>query len=260
VSAAATNACVRVTYCITEELDASAIRSAVDQLSDEERSRCSRLLHEWDRRDFAVAHALLRQSLSACGTLPPHEWTFTAAAYGKPLLTRDQQERERLSFNLAHTRGLVACCVARDVDVGIDVEAIGRSIDIEGIAERFFSPIETADLARCPQPLRATRFTELWTLKEAYIKARGDGLSYPLDRFAFRLGESGSLAFASDIGADSSPWSFALFTPTETHRMALAVNRRLMSVSDIELRAVATGDAQELVSCVRAFVVAGDLR
>src|SRR5262249_11232897 len=119
---------IRVTHCVTEELDAKAVREATKTLSEEEQRRCARLRHERDRRDFAVAHALLRHSLSACGTLTPHEWTFVAALDGKPSLTPDLVDREHLSFNLAHTNGLVACCVACDADVGIDVEAIVPSI------------------------------------------------------------------------------------------------------------------------------------
>jgi 4'-phosphopantetheinyl transferase len=215
---------IRVEYCITESLDGQALRDAMQQLSDDERIRCDRLVREHDRRDFAFAHALLRQSLSSCGTLPPHAWTFTAGLHGKPSLTDDLAARERLTFNLAHTNGLVACCVARDADVGIDVEAIVPSVDIHGIAARFFSSPEAAQLERCAESLRPVRFTELWTLKEAYIKARGDGLLYALDRFTFDFEESSRLRFDDATDTSPSQWAFALFAPTNRHRMAVAVN------------------------------------
>lgn len=234
---------VRVTYCVTEELDAAAVCTALDRLSVEERSRSRRLLHERDRRDFTVAHALLRQSLSACGTLAPHEWTFAAGPYGKPSLTGDLADRERLSFNLAHTDGLVACCVARDADVGIDVETIARGVDIDDIASRFFSPAEAADLEECAESDRPVRFAELWTLKEAYLKARGDGLAGALNRFGFRFEEPSSLRFDAEIGAASSRWSFALFAPTDRHRMAVAVNSRIACACAINVVAAGAADA-----------------
>jgi 4'-phosphopantetheinyl transferase len=196
-------------------------------------------VHDRDRRDFAVAHALLRQSLSACGTLAPHDWTFAVGTHGKPSLTANLAAREGLAFNLAHTDGLVACCVARHADVGIDVEAITRRIDIDGIATRFFSPTETADLEQCADPIRPARFAELWTLKEAYIKALGDGLSYALDRFTVRFEDPAFLRFDAGADADWSQWSFALFAPTDRHRMAVAVRSRIERERTIE--AIAMG-------------------
>jgi 4'-phosphopantetheinyl transferase len=217
---------IRIDYCITESLDAQSVREAMQQLSDDERMRCDRLVRERDRRDFAVAHALLRQSLSAYGSLRPEDWTFTTGPHGKPSLTADLAAREGLSFNLAHTDGLVACCVARDADVGVDVEAIVSSVDIQSVAARFFSPAEAAELEQCGESLRLVRFTELWTLKESYIKARGDGLLHALDRFTFHFEESSWLRFVDAEEAGASEWSFALFAPTRRHRMAVAVNRR----------------------------------
>src|SRR5437773_12459866 len=113
---------IRIPYCVTAQLDEGAVRVAVAQLSTDERRQCERLVRERDRRDFAVAHALLRRSLSACGDRAPHEWTFTPGPRGKPQLPGVAGARDRLSFNLAHTDGLVACGVTRDADIGIDVE------------------------------------------------------------------------------------------------------------------------------------------
>lgn len=182
---------VRITYCLTAELSEDGVRAAVAQLSADERSRHDRFRQASDRRDFALAHALLRRSLSACGDRAPHEWTFTTAAHGKPALAHDVG----LAFNLAHTDGLVACCVGRDAALGIDVEKIGRRVDARTLAERFFSPVEVDEIERCPEPLRQTRFIEIWTLKEAYVKAIGDGLAHPLDRFAFHFDGGSRLRF-----------------------------------------------------------------
>ena len=214
---------VEITYCLTAGLDDAAVREAVADLSPDERARHDRLMRERDRRDFAVAHALLRRSLSARDDCAPHEWVFTNGAFGKPALTPDAAARTRLSFNLAHTDGLVACVVARDVEVGIDVEAIDRRADALGLAGRFFSPAEVAELQRCADDARLLRFIEIWTLKEAYVKALGEGLSCPLHEFAFIFDEPRSLRFESGRVSGTAAWQFALFQPSDRHRMAVAV-------------------------------------
>src|SRR5262245_48316435 len=128
---------VHITYCLTARLDEAAVRAAVEELSPEERTRHDRMMREHDRRDYAVAHAMLRRSLSAGGDCAPHEWIFTQGALGKPALMPDAAARTRLSFNLAHAHGCVACAVARDAEVGIDVEAVDRRADALGLAGRF---------------------------------------------------------------------------------------------------------------------------
>jgi hypothetical protein len=115
----------------------------------------------------------------------PLDWTFIQNSYGKPALSPEDFARTRLTFNLAHTTRIVACAVSRDLSVGVDVERIGASIDVMDVAARFFSRAETTALMRCGVAERKTRFIEIWTLKEAMVKAVGEGLSCPLDRFSF---------------------------------------------------------------------------
>jgi 4'-phosphopantetheinyl transferase len=215
---------LNVSYCLTGTLDEDAISAAVNQLSPEERARHARFRFARDRRDFAVAHALLRRALSAQFQLPPADWSFVAGTNGKPQLEPDLAARTHLTFNLAHTDGLVACVVTRDAhDVGIDVEAIDRRTDALELARRHFSPFEIADLQQCPADSRQTRFIEVWTLKEAYVKAIGDGLSCPLDTFGFVFDGPSSLRFRSADAAESASWRFGLFAPSDRHRLAVAV-------------------------------------
>lgn len=215
---------VHLTYCLTARLSEGFIRDAVAQLSLEERARHDRFVFEPDRRDFAVAHALLRRSLSALGDRAPHEWTYRAGRHGKPALSADAAARTRLSFNLSHTRGLVACAVTREAEVGIDVEAIDRRVEVLELADRFFSQAEATDLQRCAEEDRRARFVEIWTLKEAYLKALGHGLSRPLHEFAFGFGARSSLHFDDGSAVPPSTWGFALFAPSDRHRMAIALN------------------------------------
>ena len=215
---------VHIWYHLTEEMDETAVARAVAVLSDSERTRGQRFVFARDRRDFAAAHALTRLALSRYGDLAPEQWRFQEGADGKPSLAADAGTPP-LTFNLSHTHGLVACAIAPGVDVGIDVERVDRRVGAEEIAARFFSAGEHADLARCPAEERARRFFELWTLKEAYIKAIGKGLSHSLNTFGFELSEPGSIGFMPPPDVDLAAWQFALFAPTELHAMAVAVRR-----------------------------------
>jgi 4'-phosphopantetheinyl transferase len=236
---------VDVSYWLTDSLNEREIVAALDQLSPEERTRHARLVFAKDRRDFASAHALLRHALSAQEHRPTDEWRFVEGRNGKPQLAPRCVDRPNLSFNLAHTDGLVACVVARDADVGIDVESINRGADVLELANRYFSPIEIAHLEGCLQAERQTRFIEIWTLKEAYVKATGDGLSCRLDEFAFVFDGPTSFRFESSDGAQSAAWQFGLFKPSAHHRLAVAVrdvarNHRALIIRDHD--AQVTGD------------------
>lgn len=215
---------VHIWYRLTEALDETGVARAVAVLSDSERKRGQRFIFPRDRRDYAAAHALTRVALSRCADLAPEQWRFQQGTDGKPSLAADGNT-PTLTFNLSHTHGLVACAIAPGVDVGIDVEGVDRQVGAEEVATRFFSPGERADLARCPADERARRFFELWTLKEAYIKAIGKGLSHPLNTFGFALNEPGSIGFRPPSDVDVAAWQFALFAPTDRHRMAVAVRR-----------------------------------
>ena len=132
-----------------------------------------------------------------------------------------------LSFNLTNTEGLIACLIARDRELGVDVEDTQRRGETVSIADRFFSPSEVKDLHAVPEASKRDRFFDYWTLKEAYIKARGFGLALPLGDFAFRLDppRAPTIAFEPALDDDPSTWQFLQEWPTQQHRLALAVRR-----------------------------------
>jgi 4'-phosphopantetheinyl transferase len=215
---------VHVRYRVTDTLEEADIASAAAMLSPDEHARYARLMFARDRRDYAAAHALLRTSLSQYAEVAPRQWTFRTDARGKPSLAADH-DGSRLSFNLSHTHGLVACAVAGGADVGIDVESVDRVVD-DRVARRFFSARENADLSRCASDaLRARRFLALWTLKEAYVKAIGQGLSHPLNTIVFVIGDDDTIAFTPPSGVDARAWRFRLVAPTARHHLAVAVRQ-----------------------------------
>ncbi len=113
---------------------------------------------------------------------------FALGPYGKPELEGEEGE-DALRFNLSHSDALALCAVTRARAVGVDLERIRARIDEVEIAERYFSLREVEQLRAVPPQLRSAAFFRCWTRKEAYIKARGEGLSHPLAQFGVSFGE-----------------------------------------------------------------------
>src|SRR4051812_3308357 len=174
---------VAVWFRQTDTSSPAEIAEMAAVLSTDELGRRDRFRFEDDRRDFTAAHALLRATLSRYGSRQPSDWRFATNAEGKPSLAPEQAAADPLTFNLSHTRGLVACVVARGAAVGIDVERGPRVKDVLAFASRYFSSGERAQLSSRHGTEREQRFIEIWTLKEAYLKALGVGIRIPLDSF-----------------------------------------------------------------------------
>ena len=210
-------------------------------LSATERARLNRLSEATDRRDYAAAHALLRTTLSMYGSVAPQSWEFTDDEFGKPHICKTPGA-ERLQFNLSHTRGLVACAVAQSLRVGIDVESLDRVPATDRLYERCLSESERSELAACSPEAVQGRFVELWTLKEAVLKALGVGLHV----------EPAAISFAWDGNKlpvlERRPpelrdidFSLTLYQPTPRHRLALAVERDRDRPIAICVRAASNG-------------------
>jgi 4'-phosphopantetheinyl transferase len=236
VTPASTADDVHVRYRFIEALDEAALNSANALLSDDERARRDRFRAQRDRDEYAAAHALLRTMLSTFGDRPPDAWRFAAGPHGKPALAGADA---RLSFNLSHARGLVACAVTTGADVGIDVEAVTRAIDWRAIASRYFSPEEVSAIERADPTAQTIRFFELWTLKEAFIKALGLGMLQPLTTMTFSIEHGDAISFLPPSGILANVWQFGLFAPSADHRLALAVSdgtprrRRIRVLDDL---------------------------
>jgi 4'-phosphopantetheinyl transferase len=195
-------------------------------LSPDEAARFARFRHDGARTEFLLGRALARTTLSRYVPVPPEAWRFALGSHGRPDIANLPAGAPALVFNLSHTRGLVACAVTVAREVGVDVEFTGRDIthDIPG---RFFAPDEVRDLRRLPAAEQRPAFFDYWTLKEAYIKARGLGLAIPLHHFAFTRHPDGgrTVRFVAELGDDPGTWQFWQATPDPAHRLALAVRR-----------------------------------
>ena len=231
---------VHVFYQATDAVDEGA---ALAVLSDNERLRHSQFVFDRDRRDYAAAHALLRWSLSRYAPVAPDAWQFRNRRHGKPSLAGDYGALP-LAFNLSHTHGLVACAIAVDANVGVDVESVTRAVD-EGVSRRFFAAAEQDAIARALTPReRAERFFEMWTLKEAYIKAIGLGLVHPLSTIVFEVGVDRSVAFTAPADVDPARWRFVVLAPREDYRLAVAARAAHGAMSTVTVFA---GDGRQTV-------------
>lgn len=223
---------VEVATVATDGCSTALITRLRTLLSAEERTRADRFVRDGDRATYVVAHALARCRLSCHGATAPADWRFDIGPQGCPSVVASQAGTPRLAFNLSHTDGLVAVAVTRGRRVGVDVERTGRVVS-EGVAERHFAPAEVADLRALPPTAQARAFFDYWTLKEAYIKARGMGLAIPLDAFAFSLDPPRPPVISFADGFDDRPdrWTFHQTSPTPDHRLALAVEGRADDVA-----------------------------
>lgn len=149
-------------------------------LSSAERERAARFKFAQDRKHYVVAHAALRSILGIYLGVNPAFIAFAAGPAGKPKLAPTLAD-SRLEFNLSHSGSVALVAVARGKEIGVDVERMRADFDFEPIAQRFFTAKEVEALRRLPGDLQTEAFYKCWTAKEALLKAKGTGLSGPLD-------------------------------------------------------------------------------
>lgn len=209
--------------------------TALDRLGDDLLGRYPALLapgerERWQRfrvrgaaDQYLVGRALLRTTLARYAPVAATDWAFETNAFGCPYVSSPVAHRD-FRFNLSHTEGLVACAVTRRGEVGIDVESTARAVDPLALAPTVFAGPEIEALAAAPEAQRQQRFFAYWTLKEAYIKGRGIGISLPLDGFWFELdGPAPRIHFSERCQDQEERWHFFRWQASPTHAMALAV-------------------------------------
>lgn len=151
-------------------------------LSPAEKARAQRFRHDVDRARFVFAHVVLRDVLGRYLGIAPADVVLDADERGKPRLAR--HSGQDLRFNLSHSGDAVLCGIASGREIGVDIEAAIAREDLPRVAAHFFAPDECAVLDRCAADACTMRFHEIWTRKEAYVKALGSGLVQRLQSFS----------------------------------------------------------------------------
>jgi len=200
-----------------------AVHASAALLSDAERHRARRFAFDRDATRFIVARAHLRQLLAARLGVRAEAVEFEYGAYGKPVLSRRFAGSD-LHFNLSHCDDVAAYAFSCGHAIGIDVEAVREISDADNIAARYFSRLENVAYRSLKPRDRPLGFFNCWTRKEAFVKASGDGLSMPLDRFDVTLapGEPAKVLRVEGTPGEDSGWWLDSVCPAAGYIAAIA--------------------------------------
>lgn len=192
-------------------------------LSELERTRASRFRFDADRDRFVASHAALRHILASCLDVAPSSLVFGEGTHGKPFLEAPAHGRA-LRFSLSHSGEIALVAVSLRREVGVDVERVRPLDDLDGFVARYLSPLEREALARVAAGDRLRAFFETWTLKEAYLKACGDGLLRELDAFDVTVGDAQPRLLAvRNRPGDERRWEFRRLESGTDYAAALVV-------------------------------------
>lgn len=205
-------------------------------LQEEEARRFFRLRANRHKLQLLLGQFMVRTLLSAYHPeVAPANWSLVKNVYGKPALNQTSHPLP-FFFNLSHSQGRLVVAVARKDGIGVDIEFCSRTRRFTRIANRYFASEEVRGLLAVADHQKQERFYRLWTLKEAYIKARGLGLAIPLQKFSFSYADSGEIfvAFEKQLGDDPNAWQFWQKNLDQNYMLAVA-NMRGKNQPDLQL-------------------------
>lgn len=191
-------------------------------LNIDEIERANRFRFTIHRDRFIARRGILRTLLGQALECPPQDICFAYSVYGKPYLV--QEPNLKLHFNLSHSEGLALIALTLGRDVGVDIEKVTPSLRDDTVPEQFFHPHEVALLRSLPQPDQAEAFLRFWVLKEAYIKALGKGLSFPLHSFDTSpvWNARANKSYTLDDPETAKVWALRILAPAPRYTAALA--------------------------------------
>lgn len=198
-----------------------------DLLSEDERDRASRFKFVKDRNNYIVCRAVLRKLSAQYLKMKPQEICFEYTDFGKPRFALETA----INFNVSHSGDVAVIGFIENQTIGIDIELIKQDFDVLEIAHNFFSKKELYALKRLPEYLNYLGFYRCWTRKEAFVKAEGSGLSFPLNSFAVSIDsdETASLLETNWDEKEKDKWTLYPFVPVQNYIAALAVKSKVIS-------------------------------
>ena len=202
--------------------DTDAIECARSWMTADERARFNRFRHDQDRWMFALGRSMARTLVGRELGVAPDAWQWREGPHGRPEIAAPETD---LHFNVSHSAGLVVCALGRARELGVDLENLERRPPDPALVPRYCSPAEAADIAAQGDSWR-DRFLVYWTLKEAYLKARGLGISVQLADISFELnGDSqASISFHHSLAGTDDRWRFHLQRHAPHHLIAVAAS------------------------------------
>lgn len=216
-------------------------------LSQSEKEKVARYRLDTAKHTALITRAFIRLILSKYASVDPQQWQFSISELGKPEI---QDAPIPLRFNLSHNDELIICAICLEKDIGCDIENLSRKISVNAIAERFFSTQEAQLIKSSP-----TKFFQYWTLKEAFVKATGLGISQGLETFSFEVKDAETEKFNDNICLtfsencqQTSPqnWYQALMFPDNKHCIAVSVNNKKQTEIKPTIRLFSTQQSASL--------------
>ena len=196
-------------WCAALDQPVSRFQRLTQILSTDERMRAERFHFEQGKKSFIVRHGILRTILGFYLGAEPSRLQFCYAKNGKPMLA-ETFGKGKICFSLSHSDGLALYAFTRDREIGVDIEQIREIPEMDQIAERFFSVRETVLLRRVAESKKKEAFFNCWTRKEAFVKAIGEGLSCPLDKFDVALAPGEPARLLRREGDPKAPFRWAI--------------------------------------------------
>lgn len=216
--------------------DTARVARVLGWMSDQERARYTRFRHDRDRSMFALGREMARTLVGDAIGTAPDVWVWREGPHGRPEIAHPDTD---IHFNLSHSAGLVVCALARGRAVGVDVEDLTRRAPDAAVVSRYCSPTEVEDV-HARGSAWPDRFLLYWTLKEAYLKARGLGISVHLSDISFALndgaGERARIAFSGSLAGTDDRWAFQVARLEPHHLMAVAIDASDGQSPSVELR------------------------
>lgn len=216
----------QVTHVWRSSLDVppEVARDMAHALSADERARAAAIVVDRARERFVAGRFLLRTLLGRYLDLPASQVALAYGPRGKPELAPGLTAA-RLTFSLAHSRDCIVLALALERAVGVDIEFLRPPSDMAGLVRRAFSAAEQSEWSALPPDRRLEAFYRGWTAKEAWLKARSTGLTWPLDWFTVSLAPGSPLRLLAVDGEPAAPqhWSLLSFEPALGCIGALAV-------------------------------------
>jgi 4'-phosphopantetheinyl transferase len=202
-------------YADVSALDTIDPVTANSWLNQSELEHIERLHFTHDKILYKLSHCMLRWVLSQYLNLAPEQIEFNINDFGKPRLKLNSD----IFFNISHTNGVAVMAVSKIEQLGIDIEKINSEKEVSKVVSQYFHPEEFNLLEGLATEKKVQTFYTIWTLKEAYIKAKGLGLSIALNKFNFKLPTRNLLQvnFEKELNEESNLWQFAVFE-SEQHK------------------------------------------
>ena len=208
--------------CASLERNKYEIAELFSLLSSDEKARSERFYFEKDRNRYTVGRGLLRVILSGYLEIEPSQIEFVYGNQGKPAL-KSKMQGKVFEFNLSHSKDLALYILSWNRKVGIDVEYNQPMANMDDLAEKFFTPPESALIHSLFGDQKRETFYKIWTCKEAYLKALGTGLTKPLDLVEIALESEQAAKLMSRDGVECEGWHLGLFSPQTNYQGAVAV-------------------------------------